>query len=77
MVAFKSKLTEKHHEIKSGSKEVEPRVVPPAGMTCANCEFYVTAKKMCFRYPPTVVSSGQAVWPVVLANDWCGEHSPV
>lgn len=49
---------------------------------CANCVFYQVTRAtqgFCKRYPPQLVRvdgffSHQAVWPMVVDDDLCGEH---
>lgn len=55
--------------------------VPPA--SCGNCRYGITDSPsviMCKRYPPTITKAeGPNVttyFPLVLSNNWCGEHKP-
>lgn len=55
-------------------------VLPLLGTTntCANCMFWDThddAQGLCRRSAPRapVTVGGFAIWPMCLANDWCGE----
>jgi hypothetical protein len=55
--------------------------------TCSSCMFFQapsggrTLQGFCKRFPPTVIPLpgnmiGSAVFPIVLATEWCGEHLP-
>lgn len=48
----------------------------PVANDCQTCEF-ILPNNECHRYPPVVVLEGaniRAAWPVVSADDWCGEY---
>ena len=59
---------------------VEPKteVAPIASMVvksvrrCDNCRFFDGS--LCRRYPPKVIVPSGGMWPVVMPEDWCGEH---
>jgi hypothetical protein len=50
--------------------------------TCATCPYW-DEDALCRRYPPRVIvnppegdceSYQEAVWPLMEADEWCGEH---
>ena len=49
----------------------------PAEARCETCPYVEQANYdvgFCRRDAPTRAQDGQAVWPRVRRNDWCGEH---
>ena len=46
-------------------------------MQCNTCRFFHTQESQCRRYAPQPTADAKnAHWPVVAANDWCGEYQP-
>lgn len=46
---------------------------------CGNCRFWSIDLTGCRRHAPTILSEvyeATAIWPFVLANDWCGDYEP-
>jgi len=46
-------------------------------MQCQTCAFFHGEKSQCRRYAPQPKAEGgtqTAVWPIVVATDWCGEY---
>lgn len=43
---------------------------------CGTCRFYDLNNCYCYRYPPSIIRSGDiiAVHPRLRAADWCGEY---
>lgn len=41
---------------------------------CSSCRWYVNEECECRRYPPP---NSDGAFPIVSANDWCGEYSEV
>lgn len=71
-------------------KEKTPVLLTPSsGVLCKTCKHYRDATEVgdeeaageCLRYPPTPMIDGEgdmfSAFPVVLAQEHCGEHSPV
>lgn len=54
--------------------------------TCANCRYGVTVTTQadpamvptstttCHATPPAAAANGNAIWPAVSPNDWCGAY---
>ena len=46
-------------------------------MQCNTCRFFHARESQCRRYAPQPTADAKnAHWPVVAANDWCGEYQP-
>jgi hypothetical protein len=46
-------------------------------MQCNTCRFFQASQAQCRRYAPQPTADAKnAHWPVVSANDWCGEYQP-
>jgi hypothetical protein len=46
-------------------------------MQCSTCRFFQAEQSQCRRYAPQPTADKKnAHWPIVSANDWCGEYQP-
>lgn len=46
-------------------------------MQCSTCRFFLAEQSQCRRYAPQPTADAKnAHWPIVSANDWCGEYQP-
>ena len=54
----------------------DERAPPPTEtiVECSGCYFCDTTAGVltCHRWPPRGSTAGDAVWPVVASDDWCG-----
>jgi len=67
------------HKSAGATAEPVPQT-PPAGQTCAGCQYWTPTTTECKRYPPQILQPYggnpdiRFAFPKIAGSDWCGDY---